>query len=54
MQASHEAHRIRRLIRLSVMSFAAISAFEYANKEKSEPAYDVRLLSETEAGLAAA
>jgi transcriptional regulator GlxA family with amidase domain len=30
-----------------VMSFAALSVFEYANKEMGEPVYDVRLLSET-------
>jgi transcriptional regulator GlxA family with amidase domain len=30
-----------------VMSFAAVSAFEFANKEMGEPVYDVRLLSET-------
>src|SRR5712664_1818953 len=30
-----------------VMSFAALSVFEYANKEMGEPIYDVRLLSET-------
>jgi transcriptional regulator GlxA family with amidase domain len=30
-----------------VMSFAALSVFEFANKEKCEPVYDVRLLSET-------
>jgi transcriptional regulator GlxA family with amidase domain len=30
-----------------VMSFAALSAFEFANKEMGEPVYDVRLLSET-------
>jgi len=30
-----------------VMSFAALSVFEFANKEMGEPVYDVRLLSET-------
>jgi transcriptional regulator GlxA family with amidase domain len=30
-----------------VMSFAAMSVFEYANKEMGEPVYDLRLLSET-------
>jgi transcriptional regulator GlxA family with amidase domain len=30
-----------------VLSFAASSAFEYANREMGEPVYDVRLLSET-------
>jgi transcriptional regulator GlxA family with amidase domain len=30
-----------------VMSFAALSVFEFANKEMGEPAYDVRVLSET-------
>jgi transcriptional regulator GlxA family with amidase domain len=30
-----------------VMSFAALSVFECANKEMGEPVYDVRLLSET-------
>jgi transcriptional regulator GlxA family with amidase domain len=30
-----------------VMNFAALSVFEYANKEMGEPVYDVRLLSET-------
>src|ERR1700730_16617968 len=30
-----------------VMSFAALSVFEFANKEIGEPSYDVRLLSET-------
>lgn len=30
-----------------VMSFAALSVFEFANKEVGEPIYDVRLLSET-------
>jgi len=30
-----------------VLSFAASSAFEYANREMVEPIYDVRLLSET-------
>ena len=30
-----------------VMSFAALSVFEFANKEMCEPVYDVRLLSET-------
>jgi transcriptional regulator GlxA family with amidase domain len=30
-----------------VLSFATSSAFEYANRELGEPAYDVRLLSET-------
>jgi transcriptional regulator GlxA family with amidase domain len=30
-----------------VMSFAAVSVFEFANKEMGEPVYDVRLLSET-------
>ena len=30
-----------------VMSFAALSVFEYANNEMGEPVYDVRLLSET-------
>ncbi|SHH73854.1 GlxA family transcriptional regulator [Bradyrhizobium erythrophlei] len=30
-----------------VMSFAAVSVFEFANKETGEPVYDVRLLSET-------
>jgi transcriptional regulator GlxA family with amidase domain len=30
-----------------VMSFAAASAFEFANKEMGEPVYDVRLISET-------
>jgi transcriptional regulator GlxA family with amidase domain len=30
-----------------VMSFAAISVFEFANKEMGEPVYDVHLLSET-------
>ena len=30
-----------------VMSFAALSVFEYANKEMGEAVYDVRLLSET-------
>jgi transcriptional regulator GlxA family with amidase domain len=30
-----------------LMSFAAVSAFECANKEMGEPVYDVRLLSET-------
>jgi len=30
-----------------VMSFAALSVFEFANKEMGEPIYDVRLLSET-------
>jgi transcriptional regulator GlxA family with amidase domain len=30
-----------------VMSLAALSAFEFANKEMGEPVYDVRLLSET-------
>ena len=29
-----------------VMSFAVISAFEFANMEVGEPVYDVRLLSE--------
>jgi transcriptional regulator GlxA family with amidase domain len=29
-----------------VMSFAALSVFEFANKEMGEPIYDVRLLSE--------
>jgi transcriptional regulator GlxA family with amidase domain len=29
-----------------VMSFAALSVFEFANKEMDEPVYDVRLLSE--------
>jgi transcriptional regulator GlxA family with amidase domain len=29
-----------------VMSFAALSVFEFANKEMGEPVYDVRLLSE--------
>jgi transcriptional regulator GlxA family with amidase domain len=30
-----------------VMSLAALSVFEFANKETGEPVYDVRLLSET-------
>jgi transcriptional regulator GlxA family with amidase domain len=30
-----------------VMSLAALSVFEFANKEMDEPVYDVRLLSET-------
>ena len=30
-----------------VMTFAAITVFEYANKEMAEPVYDVRVLSET-------
>ena len=30
-----------------VMSCAAMSVFEFANKEVGEPVYDVRLLSET-------
>jgi transcriptional regulator GlxA family with amidase domain len=30
-----------------VMSFAALSVFEFANKEMGEPVYDVHLLSET-------
>jgi transcriptional regulator GlxA family with amidase domain len=30
-----------------VMSLAALSVFEFANKEMGEPVYDVRLLSET-------
>jgi transcriptional regulator GlxA family with amidase domain len=30
-----------------VMSFAALSVFEFANKEMGEPIYDVRVLSET-------
>lgn len=30
-----------------VMSFAVASVFEFANEEVSEPAYDVRMLSET-------
>jgi len=30
-----------------VMSFAALSVFEYANKEMGEPVYDLHLLSET-------
>src|SRR5215471_6494054 len=30
-----------------VMSFAALSVFEFANKEMGEPVYDVRVLSET-------
>jgi hypothetical protein len=30
-----------------VMSFAALSVFEFANKEMGEPVYDVRLMSET-------
>jgi transcriptional regulator GlxA family with amidase domain len=30
-----------------VMTFAALSVFEYANKEMDRPVYDVRLLSET-------
>src|ERR1700674_1980936 len=30
-----------------VMSFAALSVFEFANKERGEPVYDVHLLSET-------
>ena len=30
-----------------VMNFAALSVFEYANKEMGEPVYDVCLLSET-------
>ncbi len=30
-----------------VMTFAAFSVFEYANKQMGEPVYDVRLLSET-------
>ena len=30
-----------------VMSFAALSVFECANKEMGEPVYDVRVLSET-------
>ena len=30
-----------------VLSFATSSAFEYANREMGQPAYDVRLLSET-------
>ena len=30
-----------------VMSFAAVSVFEFANKELGEPVYDVHLLSET-------
>ena len=30
-----------------VMSFAVISAFEFANREIGEPVYDVHLLSET-------
>ncbi len=30
-----------------VMSFAAVSVFEFANREIREPVYDVRLLSET-------
>ncbi len=34
-----------------VMSFAALSVFEYANKEIGEPVYDVRLLSETGASI---
>jgi len=30
-----------------VMSLATLSVFEFANREKGEPSYDVRLLSET-------
>jgi transcriptional regulator GlxA family with amidase domain len=30
-----------------VMSFAALSVFEFANKEMGEPVYDIRVLSET-------
>src|SRR5882757_8184709 len=30
-----------------VMSLAALSVFEFANKEMGEPVYEVRLLSET-------
>jgi transcriptional regulator GlxA family with amidase domain len=30
-----------------VMSFATLSVFEFANQERGEPAYDVRLLSES-------
>src|ERR1700732_931381 len=30
-----------------VMSFAALSVFEFANKEIGEPVYDIRVLSET-------
>ena len=30
-----------------VMSLAALSVFEFANKEIGEPVYDVHLLSET-------
>jgi transcriptional regulator GlxA family with amidase domain len=30
-----------------VMSFAVIAVFEFANKERGDPVYDVRLLSET-------
>jgi transcriptional regulator GlxA family with amidase domain len=34
-----------------VMSFAALSVFEYANKQIGDPVYDVRLLSETGASF---
>jgi transcriptional regulator GlxA family with amidase domain len=34
-----------------VMSLAALSVFEFANKEMGEPVYDVRLLSETGAPI---
>ena len=30
-----------------VMSLAALAAFEFTNKEREKPLYDVRLLSET-------
>jgi transcriptional regulator GlxA family with amidase domain len=30
-----------------VMSFAVIAVFEFANTERGDPVYDVRLLSET-------